>query len=350
MKNLIDHGKGVFFGTCMDGASVYASLVGKKSTLFRADGQIFGEIIKSYTDGDSWREEFGQIISVKLESFDRPMDEALVPFSKVTELLQEVGYELVATNMFADHYAQQTQITLTQEHQAFSFLHRSFVFKRGAPKPSADVPKPEEVQTAELPTVEKPKAVKRKLIKAPKAEAAPVEVKPPVLFYGADESKGEFRYMSNFFVAPFDVDGVTFPTVEHYYQWSKAMLFEGKDSETAKKIMKPPRNKDFTEAKSAKAFGKKVKDFSESRWDDVKIPIMEKAVRAKFVEPKHGLLEKLLSTGDRVIGEASPRDSYWGIGTSVDTAIANDPKKWKGQNHLGKILMKLRDEFKEAKA
>ena len=174
----------------------------------------------------------------------------------------------------------------------------------------------------------------------------PVE---PVLFFGADESKGDYRFMSNMFVAPFEIDGMTFPTVEHYVQWSKAMMFEGKDSETAAKMMKPPRNKQFTEAKSVKALGAKVKDFSDAKWDEVKIPIMEKALRAKFVNPKHGLLEKLVATGDRPIGEANPRDKYWSIGTSADTADAQNPAKWKGQNQLGKLLMKLRDEFTDAK-
>jgi len=140
-----------------------------------------------------------------------------------------------------------------------------------------------------------------------------------------------------------------FPTVEHYFQWSKAIMFEGKESEHATKMMKPPRNKEFTEAKSVKALGRKVKDFSPARWDDVKMGIMEKAVRAKFVNPEHGLMEKLLATGDREIGEANPRDKYWGIGTSADTADAQNPKKWKGQNQLGKVLMKLRQEFTEAK-
>ena len=196
---------------------------------------------------------------------------------------------------------------------------------------------------------EKPKVVRKKLIKAKPEEAKEPDAEPPVLFYGADESKGEYRFMSNMFVAPFEIDGMTFPTVEHYFQWSKAMMFEGKDSEHGAKMMKAPRNKEFTEAKSVKALGRKVKEFSAARWDDVKITIMKKAVRAKFVNPKHELLPKLLATGDRVIGEANPRDKYWGIGTSVDTADAKNPKKWKGQNQLGKILMELRDEFKEAK-
>ena len=387
MKNLVDHGKGIFFGTCMDGAAVYAMLMGKKSTLFRADGQVFGEISKSYTDSDSWREEFGQMISVKLESFEKAMDEALVPFGKVTELLAEIGYELVSSEMFSEFYAKQTAITLSQEQQAFSFLHRSFVFRRAAPKapepeataepallPTQKVlkkkkvvaepvaePVMEQTATIEMPTTAEvpepspapapaPKVTKKRLFKPKeKVPEGGADVEPPVLFYGADESKGDYRFMSNMYIAPFEVDGMTFPTVEHYFQWSKAVMFEGKDSENASKMMKPPRNKEYTEAKTVKALGRKVKEFSDSKWDDVKIPIMEKALRAKFVNPKHGLLEKLLATGTRPIGEANPRDKYWGIGTSADTADAANPKRWKGQNQLGKLLMKLREEFTEAK-
>jgi hypothetical protein len=114
-------------------------------------------------------------------------------------------------------------------------------------------------------------------------------------------------------------------------------------------MMKKTRGGEFIAAKSVKTLGRKVKNFSDAKWDEVKIPIMEKAIRAKFVNPEHGLMEKLLATGDAIIGEANPRDKYWGIGTSADTTDAKNPAKWKGQNQLGKILMKLREEFKQAK-
>jgi predicted NAD-dependent protein-ADP-ribosyltransferase YbiA (DUF1768 family) len=46
-----------------------------------------------------------------------------------------------------------------------------------------------------------------------------------------------------------------------------------------------------------------------------------------------------------MIGEASPRDMYWGIGTSMTQAKSKSPSKWRGLNKMGKLLMKLRDEF-----
>ena len=202
--------------------------------------------------------------------------------------------------------------------------------------------------------------MKKKLIKVkiPADEAAKVQPEPeaekPVFFYGADESKGEYRFMSNMYVAPFEIDGITYPTVEHYFQWSKAKLF--KDEAAATKMLTPPKGKPYVEAKSAKAIGKKVKNFDGTQWNGLapgrgfKDEVMRKAIRAKFTHPKNTeLLEKLLATKDRVIAEANPRDSYWGIGTSADTKPAQTGK-WKGQNWLGKMLMELRTEIRGERA
>jgi predicted NAD-dependent protein-ADP-ribosyltransferase YbiA (DUF1768 family) len=54
------------------------------------------------------------------------------------------------------------------------------------------------------------------------------------------------------------------------------------------------------------------------------------------------LMKQLQETGDKQIGNADARDSYWGIGTSTNTEKSQDPSKWKGQNQLGKIIMELR--------
>jgi ribA/ribD-fused uncharacterized protein len=355
-ENLKIHGKKRFFGTCMDGAAVYALLLGKKNHIFRADGQVFGEFTKEYPDGDAWREEFGQTLRVHLESFEKAVQEALVPFQRVVELLKEVGYELEATQMFSEYYAQQTGITLTQEHQSFSFLHRSFVFTKVAPlvEESIELPTTEDLGVEEDSKESKTK-LKRKTIKAKVPEdAVQSEEDKPVFFYGHGESKGEYRFMSNFCVAPFEIDAITYPTVEHYFQWSKAKLF--KDEEAATKILTAPKGKPYTEAKSAKALGKKVKDFDGTKWNGLapgkgyKDEVMRKALRAKFTHPNNKeMLEKLLATKDRVIAEASPRDSYWGIGTSADTKPAQTGK-WKGQNWLGKMLMELRSDLRTEKA
>jgi ribA/ribD-fused uncharacterized protein len=162
-------------------------------------------------------------------------------------------------------------------------------------------------------------------------------IEGPVLFNQPGEDKGDYRTFSNQAEFPIQISDVRYPTVEHYYQAMKAKEFS--DEECLKKILDTPS------AKAVKALGKKVINFQKEVWDAKRSEIMMRGVKAKFVQ--HPELQKqLMETGDRQIGEADARNSFWGIGTSENTEKSADPSKWKGQNKLGKILMALRDEFK----
>lgn len=347
--NLTRHGKGIFFGTCMDGQSVYSLLLGKSGHIFRSETQVFGEITKEYADGSGWTEEFGKAILVKLESFERPMKEFLVPFGKVTDILRENGYDLVNSTMFSDYYAQQTEFVFSQQHQNFSFLHRSFVFKRQERKveepvteveiPTAKVEEEKKVETEEKktePTEEKKPEKKKRIVKVKvKVETEPAA--EPVFFFSGNPALKENEAFSNMYEAKIQIDGTTFPTVEHYYQWSKARMFG--DADIQAKIMKT------ASAKSVKAYGKKVKEFKEEEWNAKKDEIMKTALDAKFMQHPE-LAEKLKATGDRPLAEANPRDKYWGIGTSSDTSKAKDPAKWPGKNVMGKLLAEIRTKLK----
>jgi ribA/ribD-fused uncharacterized protein len=335
--NLTAHGKGLFFGTCMDGQAVYSLLLGQTGHLFRSPKSVWGEFRKDYADGEGWTEEFGKQITVKLESFERPVQEYLVPWGKVVDILKENGYELVQTRMFGDHYANQTRFTFETEHQAFSFLHRSFIFKRVVREtkevvkvPMIEEKKEEEKKEEDVKKEEKPKTVikGKKLVKL--EEAGP----EPVLF---SSDIAEFKEFSTGYDAPIQVDGITFPTVEHYLQWSKAKQFG--DAEAQAKIMKTPS------PKSVKTYGDKVKGFKEEEWTEKRDQVMKTALKAKFMQHPE-LKTKLLSTGDRPIGEANARDKYWSIGTGADTSKAKVPSKWPGRNRLGELLMELRTELK----
>lgn len=144
----------------------------------------------------------------------------------------------------------------------------------------------------------------------------------PVFFY-----EFEFYVLSNF--SPFQVewDGNVYMTSEHAYQASK---FE--NSEIKKKI------KGARSAHDAMKLANIIyDDKTRSDWNDVRLSIMEGVVRAKLSQHYY-VQKKLLATGDRELIENSPRDSFWGWG----------PKKT-GENHLGKIWMKLREELKEGR-
>ena len=344
-KNIRDHCSDTFFGTCSDGKAIYSLLLGKKTQYFGKTRQIAGEYTKEYQDREKWTEEFGMPVKVFLESFDKPAVEYLVPFDKVVEIMKEHDFDLVESKMFTEIYSDQTQLTLTKEQQLFSFLNRTFIFKRSKKmeekKESVVVEPKVEEEPVEGDVVKDEKEVKiepdAKVKKTRKLRKEPEPEEEPVLFFGADESKGEHRALSNMAEYPIEIDGVKFPTVEHYFQAMKAKLFA--DEEMYEKILKAKT------PKAAKALGKKVKDLIPEKWDAEKDMVMEKGVRAKFVQHPE-LRKQLLDTGSKMIGEADPRGGYWGIGSGRESDKSRKPSKWRGHNKLGKIMMKLREVFK----
>lgn len=145
---------------------------------------------------------------------------------------------------------------------------------------------------------------------------------PPILFYEHDKPYAEF---SNFAAFPIVIDGLTWPTTEHYFQGAKF-----NDAELQKKVREA--------ATPGKAFqlGRNPGYASKLRqdWDTYRMEAMMTAIRAKFTQ--HEVLKKLLlETGDAEIVENSPKDAFWGIG-----------KEGNGKNHLGRLLMQLREEIR----
>ena len=354
-KNIRDTCKGHFFGTCSDGKAIYSLLIGKQSHLFGKHGKIAGEYTKEYKDKDNWSEEFGMPVKVMLESFVKPEIEYLVPFGKVTEIMEEMGFELAESKLFDEIYDGQTKIILDEMERDFSFLNRMFAFKRvkeykepevvvekeeeepeeePKKKEEKEVEKEdEEEQEAEIPEVKEEEPEKKEVKKRKLKKAEPEDV---VLFGVADATGGEYRDFSNMSDHSVEIDGVKYVSVEHYFQAMKATEF--KDDETMKKIMKTKTSK------AVKALGNKVKDYNEDTWKLRRDDVMKKAVRAKFVQHPE-LRKRLVETGEKQIGFADARDNYWSIGTSMVQEKARLPAKWKGENHLGKIMMELRKEF-----
>lgn len=87
-----------------------------------------------------------------------------------------------------------------------------------------------------------------------------------------------------------------------------------------------------------------MKNFDKAVWDKRKENIVRNGNFEKFMQ-NSALRSFLLSTGDKVLVEASPTDRVWGIGLRKNNPDALDPKKWRGQNLLGFILMAVRNEM-----
>lgn len=137
--------------------------------------------------------------------------------------------------------------------------------------------------------------------------------------------------------APMKVDGKFYPTAEHYMMAEKARLFN--DQEAEKEIMKA------SGPREAKAWGRKVKNFDQNKWMNKCYDIVYAGSMAKYTQHEH-LKSKLLSTGDNILVEASPKDPIWGIGLSEEHPNARNPHKWPGQNLLGFVLTNVREDLK----
>ena len=136
-----------------------------------------------------------------------------------------------------------------------------------------------------------------------------------------DRFDGEYFFLSNFSASPFTVNGVVFPTMEHYFQAMKATNQE--DVLEIAKASTPSK---------AKQLGRKVKIRPD--WEYVKKDIMLEGLRKKFAIPE--LRQKLLDTGDAYLEEGNTwGDRCWGVCNGI------------GENNLGKLLMRVREEIRE---
>jgi len=143
---------------------------------------------------------------------------------------------------------------------------------------------------------------------------------------------------SQWWMEEFKVKGIIYKTAEHWMMARKAELFQ--DMEICEKIIhaKTPGE--------AKDLGRMVAGFNQEKWEEARFEIVVEGNYHKFSQhPK--LKEFLLRTQDRILVEASPVDTIWGVGLTKDSDKITNPEEWRGLNLLGFALMEVRDKFNE---
>ena len=91
------------------------------------------------------------------------------------------------------------------------------------------------------------------------------------------------------------------------------------------------------------------RDENEVRWKEQYQRLMYEVNLKKFTQYPE-LRLRLLQTGQMRLGAYKPKDNLIGIGLSSDDARATNPAMWSGQNQLGVVLMRIRDDFREQQA
>lgn len=138
-----------------------------------------------------------------------------------------------------------------------------------------------------------------------------------------DFHEEQYRFLSNFYEAKVEYGGFTYGSNEAAFQAQKCMTEEEK-----------AQFMEYSPGKS-KGVGRRVQ--LRPDWEQVKVGVMEEIVRSKFTQHPE-LAAKLLATGDKVLVEGN----HWG-----DTCWGVDTRTGQGENLLGKILMKVREELKQ---
>jgi N-glycosidase YbiA len=142
-----------------------------------------------------------------------------------------------------------------------------------------------------------------------------------IYFYGADEVP--YGCFSNFSDHGFDLDGVWWPTSEHYFQ---AQKFRGtRHADAIRRARTPLR---------AAELGRDSTKPLRRDWERVKDDVMRRAVATKF-RAHADIRAVLLSTGEEEIVEDTTADHYWGRGRTGN-----------GKNMLGRILVRTRHQLR----
>lgn len=134
----------------------------------------------------------------------------------------------------------------------------------------------------------------------------------------------EFYPLDNFSSFKVEVDGYLYASLEEAFQSS---LFLPDYPEIAEQI-----KNSHSAHEAQKIMLKNVEKVKYT--NQQQLVIMEKLLRLKLEQNPY-VLKKLLETNGYYIVEDSPKDNYWGWGINRG-----------GRNQLGKIWMKLREEYK----
>lgn len=132
--------------------------------------------------------------------------------------------------------------------------------------------------------------------------------------------EGKYAFLSNFWEHPISWNGLDFYSVEAAYQSAKALT--------------PLIQREFTSLNPSQAKKKGRNIQIRLDWNEVRLGIMEELVRIKFTT-NPALKKALIETGDAHLEEGNWwKDTFWGVCNGI------------GENNLGKILMRIREEIR----
>ena len=159
---------------------------------------------------------------------------------------------------------------------------------------------------------------------------------PAVFFH--DPAK-EYGFLSNWYLSPFDLDGMHFTSLEQYIMYRKCMLF--REGDLARMVLAT------NDPGTQQLIGRSIPSYLHKVWDGARQMVLYRGLMAKFGQNEK-LRKMLLDTGDAFLVEAARSDAVWSCHLSVDDPNRLDASKWSGSNLLGFALMEVREALRRA--
>lgn len=156
-----------------------------------------------------------------------------------------------------------------------------------------------------------------------------------VFFHLPQESYG---FLSNWYLSPFDLDGIHYSSMEQYIMYQKCVLFG--DQDTAQKVLLT------NDPSEQQKLGKLCTGYINGVWAGARQAIAMRGLLAKFSQ-NADMKQQLLDTKDAYLVECAHSDKIWACGIRLNESERFDATKWVGQNILGFALMFTRDIIKK---
>ena len=155
-----------------------------------------------------------------------------------------------------------------------------------------------------------------------------------VYFHLPEEPDG---YLSNWYRAEFDLDGIHFTSTEQYIMYRKCTLLGDRTSAIAVLATDDPEEQ--------QTIGHNAQGYIGNLWAGSRQVIAVKGLMAKFSQ-NEDLKQQLLSIGDSWLVECAGSDKVWACGIRLADDKRRDTANWTGTNILGFALMQVRERLK----
>lgn len=143
---------------------------------------------------------------------------------------------------------------------------------------------------------------------------------------------GETKWLSNFALVDIELDGIEYPSTEHGYM---SLKNDSNEWKTCCRGSNDPYADDYMfTCGQIRRLGQEIR--LKPNWDSIRLESMRKVLVKKFIQEP--FRSQLLATGDEELQEGNNHgDRFYG----VDLATGE------GENHLGKLIMEIREQLRK---